>query len=121
MPRKVLVSLFVLGVLFSGITGIIGTEKTVISTAQASGVMVYSDSRFIVEVENIYRKSVVNIDTDVTFTVLRDYSVQETHYEFLKKDGTWLYRTHLVSYAPWAPVSHNNIAQAIFDYAYYNS
>ncbi|MBE6073612.1 MAG: hypothetical protein E7202_03540 [Selenomonas ruminantium] len=118
MLKKVLVSLFVLGGLF---LGIIGTEKIVTPIAQASGAMVYHDSDFLVTVEKVYRKSDANIDTDVTFMIHSEFSVKETHYEFLKKDGTWLFRTHLVTYGHWAPVSRDNIAQAIFDYAYYNS
>ena len=117
MLKKVLVSLFMLGVLFSGI---IGTEKIFTPTVQASSALVYQDSNYIVTVENVYKKSDVNIDTDVTFMIQSSLSVKETHYEFLEKDGTWLFRTHLVSYGHWAPVSRNEIAQAIFDYAFYN-
>lgn len=118
MLKKVFVSLFVLGALFS-VT--IGTEKIATPIAQAAGALVYHDSDFLVTVEKVYKKSDVNLDTDVTFMIHSEFSVKQTHYEFLKKDGTWLYRTHLVEYGHWSPVSRDNIAQAIFDYAYYNS
>ena len=118
MLKKVFVSLFMLGVLFSGI---FGTENIITPTVQASGALVYHDSNYLVTVEKVYKKSDVNIDTDVTFMIHSEFSVKETHYEFLKKDGTWLFRTHLAAYGHWAPVSRDNIAQAIFDYAFYNS
>lgn len=114
MLKRIVLALFVIGVLFSG--GQQGLEnKAYASTC------VYTDDNYVVSVENVYRKSDVNIDTDVHFIIMSSLSGSDTHYEFLKRDGTWLYRTHKYENGPWAPVNSNAIAQAIFNYAYYNS
>ena len=53
--------------------------------------------------------------------IFSSLSSEETHYEFTSKNDTWVFRTHRTQAGPWTPVKRDAIAQAIFDYVYYNT
>ena len=113
MLKRIVLVLLVIGVFFFG--GQQGLEN------KAYAECVYTDRNLVVFVEKVYKKSDVNIDTDVQIIVIRALDYDDTHYEFQKREETWIYRTHKSENGPWAPVNSNAIAQAIFNYAYYNS
>ena len=120
MLKRIMVLLFVLAGLFS--VGQYDVAQFYPQKVYASGgEPVYLDDDCNVTVLKVYKKSAENIDTDVEFIFFKSFTSSTTHYEFQKREGTWLFRTHLLEYGPWAPVSRDKIAQAIFDYAYYNS
>lgn len=75
----------------------------------------------VVYVVSVKRIDENHFDTDIRFDFLDSGRTEYTHYEYIKKNGEWIYRTHRACNGPWGPVNHDGIAQSIFDYAYYNS
>ena len=106
MVKKIL-SLFLLGV---AIHFCFGNTFFLVPTAY-----------YLVKVTNVIPLGENHFDTDVEFMIFSSLSSEETHYEFTLKNDTWVFRTHRTKAGPWSPVKRNAIAQAIFDYAYYNN
>ncbi len=117
MVKKIL-SLFLLGV---AIHFCFGNTFFLVPTAYAETATVYMDDDYLVEVTNVIPLGENHFDTDVEFMIFSSLSSEETHYEFTLKNDTWVFRTHRTKAGPWSPVKRNAIAQAIFDYAYYNN
>lgn len=85
-------------------------------TAYAGAVSVYTDKECSVSVLKVYRKSNVSINADVRFVFPKRNVVETTHYEFLHRNGVWVFRSQQREFRKWQPVTHNRIAKAIFDY-----
>ena len=117
MLKKIL-SAFLLGV---ALHLCFGNAMIPDSTAYAETATVYMDDDYLVKVTNVIPLGENHFDTDVEFMIFSSLSSEETHYEFTSKNDTWVFRTHGTQAGPWTPVKRDAIAQAIFDYVYYNT
>ena len=115
MFKKILVAIFLL-------TGICASASNISyfpsSVAYAEDVVVYDEPRYTVIVKAVYPLGTNHFDTDIEF--IFDYPTDITHYEFRLVREQWIFRTHRAANGPWRPVYQDKVAQAIWDYAYYN-
>ena len=101
--------------------GILPNTTNYSSIAHAESQPVYTDSKYIVVLTNSYKLDENHYDTDIEFTSLKYHETLPTHYEFIIKNDTWVFRTHLQTYGSWKPVNDDKIATSIFNYVYYNT
>lgn len=84
--------------------------------------LAYLDEDYNVCVFNVYKKSDVNIDTEVQIIIRKNGALIQTHLEFIEseKGGKWLYRAHNQDYTKvreWKSVWSNKLAWAVLKYA----